>query len=291
MKLNNIDFNKLKYLSVLAEEQSLKKASELVGVTNSAMHQSIKKLEKEIGDTLFFRSGNAYIATDACKQILSFYHEFEIHFNNYLENKEDGDISGIIKVGLPINFSKTVFNKVLQNFFDHHPHISFHVKTGKSQDLCNRVLEFDLDLAFIDERSIQKLSDKLHVTNSFKEELQLSCSKDFFNSHLRSKKLSLSDQPHIAYSESFGLLKSWYEKNRLKFKAPETIHIVDNLETIKQYVSDGFGVAVLPMNAINQNSSLRVVKKDSRGVVNNILMIQNLDYIPSVPVKKLLEFI
>ncbi len=291
MKLNNIDYNKLKYLSVLAEEQSLKKASEVVGVTNSAMHQSVKKLESEINETLFFRSGNSYIPTDACKNLLQFFHEFEIHFTNFLDSADDDKISGAIKIGLPINFSKNVFNKVLKEYFAHYPRVSFQVKTGKSNDLAEMVLNFDLDLAFIDEGSMSKLSDKLLEKHAYKEVLELCCSKDFYTQFVRGEKLNLAELPHIAYSESLGLLKRWYSKNRLKFKEPKTLHIIDNLETIKQYVSDGFGIAVLPNNFLKTDPSLRILKKDSRGIQNNVVMIQNLDYIPSNQVKKLLEFI
>lgn len=59
-----MELRQLKYFLALAEEKNFHKAAEQVGLTQSALTQSIAKLERDLGVTLFVRSKGGSVLTD-----------------------------------------------------------------------------------------------------------------------------------------------------------------------------------------------------------------------------------
>lgn len=59
-----MELRQLKYFLALADEKNFHKAAELVGLTQSALTQSIAKLERDLGVTLFVRGKTGTVLTD-----------------------------------------------------------------------------------------------------------------------------------------------------------------------------------------------------------------------------------
>ena len=69
MKLSNVDLNLLKVFVVVYQEQSLRKASEKLFVSTSAVSQSIKKLKESLGEELFVLSNKQFLPTPYSDQL------------------------------------------------------------------------------------------------------------------------------------------------------------------------------------------------------------------------------
>jgi DNA-binding transcriptional LysR family regulator len=78
---NNINLNLYKVFYDVAQYGSFSKAAEFTYTTQSAISKSIKKLEEELGDKLFYRNPHGVELTDKGKQLL-FY--VEKSFGNLL---------------------------------------------------------------------------------------------------------------------------------------------------------------------------------------------------------------
>ena len=59
-----MELRQLRYFLALADEKNFYRAAEAVGLTQSALTQSIAKLERDLGVTLFVRSKNGTVLTD-----------------------------------------------------------------------------------------------------------------------------------------------------------------------------------------------------------------------------------
>lgn len=64
MPRNDLDLNLLKVLVLLSETHSVSKASEMLGVTQPAVSQALKKLREAFGDPLFISDRKGLIETD-----------------------------------------------------------------------------------------------------------------------------------------------------------------------------------------------------------------------------------
>ena len=71
----------LKYILTIAETKSLNKAAEQLYVSQPSLTNALKELEKEIGITIFFRSGRGVTLTNDGVEFLTYarelYHEYE----------------------------------------------------------------------------------------------------------------------------------------------------------------------------------------------------------------------
>ena len=65
--MTNIDLNLIKVFYIVAKENSITKASEILFISQPAVSQSIKKLEQELGGTLFYRSNKGIKLTEEGK--------------------------------------------------------------------------------------------------------------------------------------------------------------------------------------------------------------------------------
>lgn len=82
-------FVQLKYILTIAETKSLNKAAEQLYVSQPSLTNALKELEKEIGITIFFRSGRGVTLTNDGVEFLTYarelYHEYEQLLQRYTE--------------------------------------------------------------------------------------------------------------------------------------------------------------------------------------------------------------
>ena len=83
-------FVQLKYILTIAETKSLNKAAEQLYVSQPSLTNALKELEKEIGITIFFRSGRGVTLTNDGVEFLTYarelYHEYEQLLQRYTES-------------------------------------------------------------------------------------------------------------------------------------------------------------------------------------------------------------
>ena len=79
----------LKYILTIVETKSLNKAAEQLYVSQPSLTNALKELEKEIGITIFFRSGRGVTLTNDGVEFLTYarelYHEYEQLLHRYTE--------------------------------------------------------------------------------------------------------------------------------------------------------------------------------------------------------------
>ena len=75
----------LKYTITIANQGSFNKASEVLYISQPSLTESIKELEKELGITIFYRSGKGVTLTNEGVEFLAYAREIYGQFENVLE--------------------------------------------------------------------------------------------------------------------------------------------------------------------------------------------------------------
>lgn len=147
-----------KYVITLAREGSFSKAADLLGITQPSLSQYIKKIENEIGQTLFDRTNGNVRITDAGRvyieagqRILDIEHQMENAFVDLSLNK-----SGSLIIGAAPYRAASMMPTISKQFQSLHPGMHLVVREGTTAELAEGMEHGEYDLALtllpIDER-------------------------------------------------------------------------------------------------------------------------------------------
>jgi DNA-binding transcriptional LysR family regulator len=286
----------LKCFQAVAEKGTLLEGAKHLNLTPSAVYQSIKKLELEMQTNLFFRSGKKYILTD---DGVSLQQLFERFLWDILEFQDKSLLSGEtfegeIRVGLPLNFSKSVFIPMMKKFQADFPNVRFHLTVAETRRLVDLILNFEMDFAITDDAIPHEALAKVATRAVFKEELVMVCSKNFskeYAKELTSIK-ALKDLPHLDYSRNLPLIQRWYKLHYRRQVKISHFHTIDNVETMVAALREGLGLAVIPKSLLDGQLSkeLAVVTNESGLLHNQLYLVQEHNYINNRLMKKFLHF-
>ena len=298
MRLNNLDLNKLKCFQAVAEKSSLLEGSRTLNLTPSAVYQSVKRLEDDLNRHLFFRSGKKYVLTEDGRLLQELYQKFVWDFSEFQSASAHSTqfLEGDIRVGLPLNFSKSVFIPILKKFHEEHPQVKFHITIAESRRLLDQVGAFELDFAITDDSIPNEFLPKISKKEVFREELVLVCSKEFHQKNLQEFKSikTMKDLPHLDYSKNLPLIQRWYKLHYKRQAKVRSSHIIDNVETMVSALSLGLGLGVIPRDFL-KNSALtkefQIVAPKSGTLYNLLYLVQDGNYINNTLMKKFLQYL
>jgi DNA-binding transcriptional LysR family regulator len=296
MKINIVDFNKFKSLKAIADGGGLLSGAKILGLTPSAVHQSIAKLEENLGQKLFHRSGKDYILTEVGKEMLLIYARFEkdLAFFDEKHNLNTDQMQGTVRVALPLFYSKNIFLPLMKSFHEKYPLVQFNLTVQDSEKSLLDIINFKVDFAIIDESNFQEFSHKVHRTPIFSEELTLACSKDFYKknktefNHINTQKKLV----HLGYSTSSSFVENWYKQNYKKNINLESYHVINNIETLSEAIRLGLGIGIIPKKFIElfgHKDEIISVKTNEAKVYNQLYLAQSLDYVNGPIIKKFIE--
>lgn len=297
MKLNNLNLNMLKCFQAVAEKGSLQAGAKTLNLTPSAVYQSIKKLEDEIEQHLFFRTGNRYILTDAGRSLQELFQKFLWDFSQFQDGQKStsAKMKGEIRVGLPLNFSKSVFVPLIKKFSAEYPQVNFHLTIAETRRLVDQVCAFELDFAITDDAIPNNLAAKVVKQEVFKEELVLACSKSFMRIHEKDLELikTMKELPHLDYSKNLPLIQSWYKLHYKRQVRVNDSHTIDNVETMVAALKEGLGLGVIPkglLEGAGLSKELQVIPTKTGVLSNTLFLVQESNYINNPLMKRFLQF-
>lgn len=183
-----MDLKQLEYIVGIAEEKNITKAAKKLYITQSALNQTLLKLEKEIGEPLFERSklnlylteiGKIYI--EQAKKIL------EIRKETYEKIDEiKGDYNSIIRIGLTPERGMLMFLSIYPIFHEIYPNIKIEALELSVEEQHKMIEERKLDIGFVNVAESQKKSNIYQEIR--KEKLVLAIPNKIFK-NLKSKNI------------------------------------------------------------------------------------------------------
>ena len=154
----DIDLELYRAFFVVAKHKHMTKASEELHISQPAISQSIKKLEEQLGGTLFLRSNKGMELTEEGKMFYE-YVKRAIELINNAENEFTSfkDLNkGEIKIGCSTTLTKLVLLDALKKFHSDYPNINIDITNDLTSNLINDLKLGKLDFVIFNESNIKE---------------------------------------------------------------------------------------------------------------------------------------
>ncbi len=147
-----IDISKLKTFVTVADLGSFSRASEILYITQPAVTQQIKALEKTIGAKLFQRQGGKMCLTEEGKRIYEIARILLGSYEGLMEEiaKIKKDLKDTLFLGVSATLSEYVVPSLIADFHKEFPSATVKVFTGNSYDVEEGLLSGVLNLGIIE---------------------------------------------------------------------------------------------------------------------------------------------
>jgi len=153
-----IDISKLKTFVTVADLGSFSKASEILYITQPAVTQQIKALEKTIGAKLFQRQGGKMCLTEEGKRIYEIAKILLGSYEGLMEEiaKIKKDLKDTLFLGVSATLSEFVIPQLIADFHKEFPSATVKVFTGNSHDVEEGLISGVLNLGIIEREASSK---------------------------------------------------------------------------------------------------------------------------------------
>ena len=232
-------------LITLDETKTLRKAAELLYISQPAVTQRLKAIENNFGVDIFIRTKKQLITTtegamiieharDMLKRERLFYDKMQAHI---------GEVNGTISIGCSSLIGQTLLPDVLSLYNTQFPNVEIQVQVGSTEHI--KAHHRDYHVMITRGNKVMNLAN----THLFNDEHYFIYPKD--------KRAEVDKLPFIEFQADpiyINQIKEWYNDNLGQdFHATIT---VDQVGTCKEMLLSGVGVTILPevmMKYIDKN--------------------------------------
>ena len=141
----------LRYFLAIAREENMTRAAEHLHISQPSLSKEIKKLEEELGHELFVRTNKNMILNDEgmllrkrAEDILSMVDKTAEEFSQL-----DNIIGGEIHIGCAESYLIKYLARSIKSFKEQYPNFVFHIFSGDTEPVAERLDRGILDLAVI----------------------------------------------------------------------------------------------------------------------------------------------
>jgi DNA-binding transcriptional LysR family regulator len=249
-----LNIRRLMLIRDLAEYGTISAVSELHGITSSAVSQSLRALEEEVGSVLMRREGRVLRLTYA-GQVLVQHTSKVLHALNEAESAiaaTQNTTSGVVTL---IGFQTalvTLAGGVLDRLRRHHPDLRLRLVDGNKQPALKAVRSGEADLAIVYDYSFNgKTSpDWLDSRYMFTDPLVL-LAPPAMHERIDSDGISaLADTDWIAAHEGAPSVESIQHNCRTAGFSPRIQHRCQNFTSMAHLVEADAGVTIVPRIAV-----------------------------------------
>jgi DNA-binding transcriptional LysR family regulator len=257
-----MDINHLEVFLAVAQERSFSRAAESLHRTQPAVSQAIRRLETELGESLFDRSSKDGTLTAAGRVLL----DFSQQMLNLRQHAQSAirELRDLQRGKLSLGANEYTVNSLLPLipvFRARHPHIKIEIKRSLASRIPGEIIGRDVEIGVI---SFKPNDTALKSLSVGVDELALVVAP---NHPLAQKKIisvrELGAEAFIAHN-----VPSPYREKVIKTfaqaRTPLNISMeMPTLESIKRLVEQGLGIALIPRLA----AQIEIDRKQLAGLV------------------------
>jgi DNA-binding transcriptional LysR family regulator len=242
--MRNIDLDSLQIFKAVVEHGGVTRAAQHLNRVQSNITTRIKNLEQRLEVQLFDRH-KGQLRPSAEGRLLLAYAERLLALSSEAEAAmRSGSPRGVLRLGTLESTAATRLPKVLSAYHGHYPDVMIELSTGTSGALVSRVLEFQLEAAFVAEPFNRS---GLECQLAFEEELVLVTPRSFPET-LTPK--DLREATVIAFPQGCSyrrLLEGWLGTARI---VPQRVLELASYHAIVACVAAGSGIAFMPRSVL-----------------------------------------
>jgi DNA-binding transcriptional LysR family regulator len=243
-----MDLTSLQLFCDIVETQSFTRAAERGFVSQSAVSQRIRELEREYGQALIERGkgkGRA-VPTEAgkvlyqgAKSLLSEAAELDARMRGFSE-----EVAGTVRVATVYSVGLHALPGRLKPFLAEHPKVNVHLEYSQTGKVYQDILSGTADVGIV---ACPKPRDGIDIIPFADEEVVLICAPEHPLAGLAVIPLrALEGQPFIAFAADIPTRSLMDERLWAAGVKVSITASYDNIETIKNLVEIGSGVALVP---------------------------------------------
>ena len=291
----NINLDLYRIFYIVAKNGSISAAADILYISQPAITFQIKKLEEQLGVSLFTRTKRGVVLTDEGSTLFEYVERAMDNITNgenALSNLKNLD-SGIIRIGSSTTVCKHVVMPYLEKFHELYPKIEIQIVNSLTNNLIKDLRNGNLDILFL---NLPMAEDKDLNIIPIKDVQDIFVgNKKFYD--LTGGKVLLKDlnkYPLIFQklpSNTRSYLNNYLKSNNTDLK-PQLEVVSYNL--IMDLVGAGFGIGYATKEFIQQeldNNTLFEIKVEP-SVPKRFIGIATIDKkIPNYSVKKLIDMI
>ncbi len=274
------DLNRLRVFCLVYRHRSIQRAADELHTTRSAVSQQVKKLEIELGTSLFVRRHRSIIPTRQgemlYKKVAPVLAALRTSFEEL--DRERQEARGVIRIGAPLVFGTTTLVNLIADFRRRYPLVQFRITHDLPPRLLDDLLSHQLDMAFIDNGDQFAAHYDLPMEPIFRERFLLVASgAAAAGDGAREQEYeSLTKRSFVSYTVQSPVARMWFQHHF--GRRPEKLDLVltvDNVYGMIRAVINGIGLGIIPEHLIEAELSagiLRVLAGPSTPFINRIML-------------------
>lgn len=235
-------------LQVISEEKNITKTAERLYISQPAISQRLKNLERDFGTKILQRRSTGVTFTSQGEFLLDYAKAMLIQFRDTKERvlNMENTVQGTLRLGTSSIFAHYELPDILKGFREQYPQVDLSLKTGLSHTVNHALQKGDIAVAILrgdylwNEGKVLLRDEPICLVSSLPIEYT-----------------DLPNQPQISYATDgslYDVIKEWW---RQSFAQPPLNPMeVDNMDTCRQMVLKGLGWAVLPAIGLRKHDNL-----------------------------------
>ena len=252
-------FASLKVFCDVVRQRSFSQAARANDITQSAVSQIVSQLERRMDAQLIDRStrplhltamGQAFY--DGCKSLLTQYDELEASIRSACT-----EVAGKVEVAAIYSVGLGDMGQYVERFAARHARAQVHIDYLHPDQVVQRVLDGSADLGLV---SFPRKTPNLAAIAWREEDMVLACApKHPLAAHLAVRLQELDGQKFVHFDRNLVIRRRIDRFLREHGAAVEVACEFDNIENIKQAVTIGAGVALLPEPTLRREVQARTL--------------------------------
>ncbi len=274
---------KLETLLHVAEVGSFTQAAKILSLTQPAVSQHIKQLEKELGIRIFNRSeGQLHLTTEG-ELVLGYAKRVRMLYQNLQQSLSDYKSQAKrLSVGITHTAESNLIAEVLAQYCSEHPGVRLTILTDTISNLYNKLKTYEIDIAVVEGKVYDASLNSILIDTdclvlAVANESPLARKSSVTLDELKKENLIL----RLPSSGTRNLFVSHLESNGMSIDEFNIILEVDNIATIKDLIRRGFGVSILAKSACYDEASkgkMRLLPVENLGMIREINLVYTPDF-------------
>lgn len=249
----------------VAQHQSFSKAAEELLLSQPTISMQVKKLESELGITLFDRFGkNIYLSREG--EFIFSYANKIFETVKELEDQlavQKGKIIGNIHIGASNTPGAYILPYLIGAFKQQYPDINAHLHIGNTHEILNMIITNQIDFAVIGGDYDYK---KTFITKKLLDDtvIMIGSPKNPLTQKEHVLAQDLKNLPFIAHEPDSNLFD--YTQHIIKSDLGITSNIsmvLGNISAIKNAVAADLGISIVPLSSVKRDLETGMVRKIS----------------------------
>ena len=268
--ISNLDYYKTFFY--VATYLSFSDAAKALYISQSAVSQSIKKLENELGTTLFTRKGQHVNLTESGELL---FNRIKIAFTEFQQAELDiknfeSNAMNYISVGITETSLRYGFLDCIEQFKNRHPEVHLSISGNTTTEVFSYLRDNKIDIAviIISDNIVQSNPD-IHLEKCFQiQDVFITSSEMDIDFEKEYTLTDLLKYPIISVSEINNFrenLDLFFQEKGLVFSPTYTL---ENMNQVLSFTKRKFGIGVLPYAYAKDdiNNGLKTVPVPKRTV-------------------------